>query len=169
MYDDNLAKIFVMNFQEAYRSAKLLILSHERIEALIPLTPSRMKNLTIDDLDKLDAFRVRFCDLQDALGSKVFRSIIKLEEEETETQLDVINKIEKRHIIPSFESWKKIREIRNLFSHDYPESDEQRSESINTAYENTMILIETLDNINAYVQRSLKLPMKGFPLLNKKG
>lgn len=70
VYDKNLAALFLMNFKESYRSAKLLTASRQRIEGLIPLDTSKMKTLSIDDLDMLDAFRVRFCDLQDSLGSK---------------------------------------------------------------------------------------------------
>src|SRR5262249_28814598 len=134
VYDKNLAALFLMNFNEAYRSAKLLMHSYQNLKKLIPLNAAKMGRLSYEELDKLDAFRARFCDLQDSLGAKTFRTLLKLEEEEGATQLDVINKIDKRKIISSFDDWTKLREIRNLFSHDYPDSDEQRAESLNVAY-----------------------------------
>lgn len=166
VYDKNIAALFLLNFKEAYRSAKLLVISHQRIEKLIPLDSSKMGKLSNEELDRLDAFRVRFCDLQDSLGAKTFRSLLKLEEEESESQLDVINKIDKRKIITSFEDWKKLREIRNLFSHDYPDSDEQRAEALNVAYHHTMPLIKTLDNTKSYVEKHLKISMQQFPFLS---
>lgn len=168
VYDENVATLFLMNFKEAYRSAKLLVISHERLQHLMPIQPKRMGELSNEDLDKLDAFRVRFCDLQDSLGAKTFRSLLKLEEEEGETQLDIINKMDKRRIIPSFDAWKKMREIRNLFSHDYPEGDEQRAEALNIAYENSLQLVDTLDNVRAYVETHIKIPMQQFEFLNRK-
>jgi transposase len=124
-----------------------------------------MKTLDVEALDRLDAFRVRFCDLKDSLGSKTFRSLLKLEEEDAKSQLDIINKMDKRGIISSFEEWGQLREIRNLFSHDYPDSDEQRAESLNLAFGNTMKLIDTLDNVKKYVEREIKMPMKNFTFL----
>lgn len=169
VYDKNLAYLFLINFNEAYRSAKLLAHSYRTIKSLIPLTASKMNQLSFDDLDKLDAFRARFCDLQDSLGSKTFRTLLTLEEEEGASQLDIINKMDKREIITSFEDWRRLREIRNLFSHDYPDSDQQRADSLNTAHEHTLKLIQTLNNVRAYVEKNLKIPMPSFPFLGCDG
>ncbi len=168
VYDKNLASLFLMNFKEAYRSAKLLILSHQRISVIMPLTAINMGQLSLEEMDKLDAFRVRFCDLQDSLGAKIFRTLLKLEEESFESQLDIINKMDKRKIIASFADWKSLRDVRNLFSHDYPDSDEQRAESLNIAFNNTMRLIDTLDNVKDYVETHLKIPLDKFTFFNKK-
>jgi uncharacterized protein with HEPN domain len=164
-YDKNLAKLFLLNFNEAYRSAKLLRMSYDRVACLIPLKAEILKNLNPDDLDKLDAFRVRYCDLQDSLGNKTFRSILSLEEEQIGSTLDVLNKMEKRGVLSSFDEWKQLREIRNLFSHDYPETDEEKVEVLNIAYANTLKLVLTVDNIIGYVKKTLDLPMNQFTLL----
>lgn len=168
VYDKNVAALFLMNFKEAYRSAKLLVVSLGRISGLMPLNERKMEKLSFEEMDKLDAFRVRFCDLQDSLGSKTFRSLLKLEEEEGETQLDIINKMDKRQIITSFDKWKKLREVRNLFSHDYPDSEEQRAEALNVAYDNALQLVDNLDNVKAYVEKHLKMSLDQFPFLNRK-
>lgn len=165
-FDKDLAKLFLLNFNEAYRSAKLLMLSFNRMASLIPLKPDSLKTLNADDLDKLDAFRVRFCDLQDSLGNKVFRSIINLEEEQTGSNLDTLNKMEKRGIINSFPVWKHLREIRNLFSHDYPETDEEKAEALNIAYWSTQELVNIVNNIINYMGTAL--PLGQFPIISKK-
>ncbi len=168
VYDKKIAELFILNFNEAYRSGKLLLESHKRIGKLIPLEEGFLKKLEIDDLDKLDAFRVRFCDLQDSLGNKTFRSILNLEEEETGSNLDTLNKMVKRGIINSFDDWKKLRNIRNLFSHDYPDSDKEKAEALNIAYSFSLKLIGTLDNVIKYMEQTLNLPLKEFPPLIKK-
>jgi len=60
------------------------------------------------------------------------------------------------------------QEIRNLFSHDYPDNDEQRADSLNVAFQNTLKLIDTLDNVKEYVEKEIQIPMKEFLFINKK-
>lgn len=146
-----LHKVLLANLSEAYRTAKHLSTSKKRISHLMPLTGNILSKLSEEDMEKLDAFRVRFCDLQDCVGNKVFRALLGVELEKADTMLDVINKFEKRRIIPSVEVWKTLRDIRNLFSHDYPDSDEKRAEVLKLAYENTTLLLEILDAVKMYV------------------
>jgi len=161
-YDQKLASLFYSNFKEAYRSAKLLNSSYLRMKSLMPLTINKFTTLTDEESDRLDAFRVRFYDLQDSLGSKTFRSILALEEERADTQLDVLNKIAKRRIINSFEEWKHLRDIRNLFSHDYPESDQERIDNLNVAYQGTLSLIANINNVITYMSQHRHLAMEDF-------
>jgi hypothetical protein len=42
--------------------------------------------------------------------------------------IDILNCIDKRHLIPNQAQWKVVREIRNSFSHDYPESAPEKIE-----------------------------------------
>ncbi len=134
MSDQKIAALFLQNFNEAYRLAKLLMSSYNRITNLMPLKGSSLLSLNAEELDRLDAFRVRYCDLQDSLGNKTFRSILLLEEELPGSNLDILNKMEKREIIKTFDEWKLLRYIRNLFSHDYPETDQDKAEALNIAY-----------------------------------
>lgn len=76
IFDKKIAELFLLNFREAYRFAKLLLSSYSRITHLMPLQGESFTVLTDDDLDKLDAFRVRYCDLQDSLGNKTFRTLL---------------------------------------------------------------------------------------------
>ncbi|MEM1283303.1 MAG: hypothetical protein AAGG81_07100 [Chlamydiota bacterium] len=163
-YDQKIAELFLMNFKEPYRFATLLRSSYARLQGLFPLSGEKLTNLSTDDLDKVDAFRVRICDLQDTLGAKVFRTLLKLEEEYIGSQLDIINKIEKREIIPSFDTWKELREIRNLFSHDYPEDETRRAEAISIAHKSTPILLNILKSVKQYVEDKVGIPMNEFPM-----
>ncbi|MCE5293756.1 MAG: hypothetical protein LLF94_03985 [Chlamydiales bacterium] len=164
-YDKNLANLFLLNFNEAYRSAKLLMMSYNRTAKLFPLKAEILPTLNLDDLDKLDAFRVRYCDVQDSLDNKTFRSILMLEEENVGSNLDILNKMEKREILRSFEEWKELREIRNLFSHDYPETEEEKAEILNLAYTHTLQLVVTLDRVIEYMKKKLDFTMNQFPFL----
>lgn len=167
-YDQKNADLFLQNFNEAYRSAKLLMSSYNRTLHLMPLKGDQLSSLSEEDLDKLDAFRVRYCDLQDSLGNKTFRSILVLEEEVLGSNLDILNKIEKRQIINSFDEWKLLRRIRNLFSHDYPETDEDKADALTEAFFHVVNLVSVVDNVCRYMQEKNDFNMKGFPSLIEK-
>lgn len=161
-YDKQLAALFIKNLDEAYRSARLLAGSYTKIRPLIPIRAETIDQLGFSELETIDAFRVRFCDLQDCLGRKVFRTLLSLEEEKFSTQLDILNKMEKRELITSFDDWKELRDTRNLFSHDYPESKEQRAQAINSSFERTKTLIIILDRVVNYVRNNLGLDLSKF-------
>jgi hypothetical protein len=163
--DPKLFKLFLQNFDEAYRSAKLIILSCPRVKQFFPLSGASLKDLDIEALDKLDAFRVRFCDLQDAVGHKVFRSLLCLEMESLGSNLDVLNQIEKRDLISSFESWQEIRNIRNLFIHDYPDTLDYKAKILTAAFEKTPELIHVINNIIRYFQKTLKVELHEYAFL----
>lgn len=55
-----------------------------------------MAGLDDETLERLDAFRVRYAQLQDLLASKLFRGLLKREEEPPESMLDIPHAMEKR-------------------------------------------------------------------------
>ncbi len=155
-YDKTLAKSFDENLHSAKRKGELLKSSITRMRAMMPLKTKSLDSLDETSKDMLDAFRVRFSDLQDILGGKVFRTLLLLEEEKLGSQLDIINKIVKRRIIDSFDEWKHWREVRNVFSHDYPEAEQERIEALNLAYALAPKLISVLSHVENYVNEKLK-------------
>jgi len=163
--DSKLLKLFYQNLNEAYRSAKLIILSYPRISNFFPLEGDKLLVLDIDALDKIDAFRVRFCDLQDAIGHKVFRSLLILEMEEIGSNLDVLNQIDKRGLITSFENWQEIRNIRNLFIHDYPDTVDFKAKILTQAFKHIQELIDVLNRVIEYSKKFSNLEFSEFPSL----
>jgi hypothetical protein len=106
-FDPDLGDLFVAHFDEALRAAKSLAVSLRRTAHLFPLPAMALQNLDEESLERLDAFRVRYASLQDILANKLFRSLLALEEEPTLSTLDVLNAMEKRGVLDSFESWKR--------------------------------------------------------------
>jgi hypothetical protein len=164
--DAKLLKLFLQNFDEAYRSAKLIILSYPRVKHFFPLDGENLQKLDIDSLDKLDAFRVRFCDLQDAIGNKLFRSLLLLEMESIGSNLDILNQIEKRKLISSFDKWQEIRRLRNLFIHDYPDTVEFKAQILTKAFQETYELIHVLKRVINYLENVLKVDLDGYDQLD---
>jgi len=161
-FDQKIALIFKDNFNECYRFALNLSTSVRRTETLFPLTAKQMDLLTEDEKERIDAFRVRFCDLQDALGARIFKGLLRLEEESTGSMLDILHSMEKRGILHSFEDWKQLREVRNLFSHESPNSGAARAEALSLAYQYSALLLEILARVKTYVTNQIGLDMSEF-------
>ncbi|WBA87243.1 hypothetical protein [Endozoicomonas sp. GU-1] len=89
-------KLLTQNWFQACRTATRLSVSVVRLKADLPLTADDLQNADEDLMEKLDAFRVRYGDLQDFLGGKVFRSLLMAEDEEPVSMADILNRIEKR-------------------------------------------------------------------------
>lgn len=152
-FDPDLGDLFVANFGEALRSAKSLAVSLRRTAHLFPLSVRVLQNLDEESLERLDAFRVRYASLQDILANKLFRSLLALEEEPALSMLDVLNAMEKRGVLDSFESWKRLRDLRNAFMHDYPDEMDLRSDALTQAHSAAAILLDTLSRLQKYAEQ----------------
>ena len=157
MYDKNVLAIFLNNWSEAIRTAERLKISLRRLNDQFPLDGDDLKSPSDDLIDGLDAFRVRYSDLQDCIGNKIFRGILLLEEEKPASTLDVLNKMEKRKIINTVDAWRKQREIRNAFAHDYPNKESDKAEALNAAWGTAPDMIALLKNVAHYFNPNITL------------
>lgn len=94
-YDRDLAGLFQQSYGEAVRAARNLAVSIKRTACLFPLSAAAMAQLDDEALERLDAFRVRYTQLQDVLAGKVFRALLHLEEESADSMLDTLNRLVK--------------------------------------------------------------------------
>lgn len=146
-------KLLEQNWFQAHRTAERLSASLQRLKSEMPLTLETF--CRADDLffEKLDAFRVRFTDLQDCLGGKIFKSVLLMEDEEPINMADTLNRMEKRSIIESADQWRRFREIRNAFAHDYPEADATRVQAINQAWHAASVVLGIAQQVYLYCDR----------------
>lgn len=101
--DDKKLALFKQNWQEAQRTQARLESSVSRLSSHFPLSSEFINNASDIQMDAIDAFRVRFADLQDCIGNKLFKGILLLEEEQISSTLDTLNQMEKRCIITLLE------------------------------------------------------------------
>ncbi|NQZ52191.1 MAG: hypothetical protein HRT95_19075 [Moritella sp.] len=158
--DTKYVVLYQKNWTEALRTAKRLSSSLQRLASDFPISSASLVSADDDLQDKIDAFRVRFADLQDCIGHKLFRNLLKLEEETPISMVDVLNMMEKRSVLSSPQQWKLLREVRNAFSHDYPESEHERSEALNLAWQHADQLLVILVNLQHYVH-SIGIELEG--------
>jgi hypothetical protein len=89
------------------------------VNKLTPITVSVLESLSRQQVAFLDMMTTRFGKLQDILGSKILPLILEVLEEEAESFVDKLNKLEKLGYIEDANWWGTLRIIRNQIAHDY--------------------------------------------------
>ena len=102
----------------------------------------------------IDAFIFRFIKLQDFMGDKLFKELIKRigEYKDNMSLIDVLDKLEKLEIIDSTDKWLNFRTIRNKLTHEYPNNEEDTISGINLALVYFEQISVILENVKIYVE-----------------
>lgn len=101
------------------------------------------KDISLDDLDALEALSSRFSRVIDLTLQKVFRSIEEIELSAGGTLLDVIHRFQKRGFDLDENRLREMRELRNRIAHEYIE------ELLGELFRELMLATEYLDGIVA--------------------
>ena len=130
--------------------------SYTELKGIMPLTKSVYINLSEEEIKVLDQFLFRFSKLQDAMGQKLFKTILALLKEDIEGKpfVDILNLMEKLSLLGSANDWRELREDRNDLAHNYEDEPEEMSLNINKLYDKKIILENIYLHIkNYYIQR----------------
>jgi hypothetical protein len=109
-----------------------------------------------DRLESLAAFKVRFAELQDHLGSAM-SLIAKIENENVDRFTYVLNYMVKLAILDSMEEWQAIRDLRNAATHDYSAPEAEKAVHFHRLLQNTDYLIQTLGGLKRFVATAYPL------------
>ncbi len=90
--------------------------SYDRV---VPILANQKKQLTIEEKESCEAVTARFARLCDYLFNRAFRTLDQIELVEEGTNIDRLNRMEKRKIIASAHLWRELRELRNDIAHEY--------------------------------------------------
>ena len=145
--------LLLQNWSEVNRCAHRLNSSLARLQADFPLTGERLTTEDESLFERLDAFRVRYADLQDAIGNKLFRSILLALDEKSINMAETLSKMEKYGVLSLVDEWRLMREIRNSFSHDYPDAEQERALTLNRAWETAPALLGVVLAADNYLQQ----------------
>ena len=123
-----------------------------------------IQNITLDleifenreSVKTIDAFIYRFVKLQDYMGDKLFREILKslLEYKDNMSMLDVLSRLEKLEIIASEDRWLDYREVRNKLTHEYPDNQKDVLEGIKISLVYFKEIQTIVRNIEAYINEN---------------
>ena len=134
------------------RHADRLTWAMSQLSGKFPLSSDVIASLSDTELAVLDQFSTRFAKLQDAMGAKLFPAVLELTKEQGSYPafLDKLNRLEKIGAIESADQWLTLREMRNEFSHDYPEDPALQAAILNKAYLLASVLLEILHKIASF-------------------
>ncbi|NOQ65141.1 MAG: hypothetical protein GQ582_11580 [Methyloprofundus sp.] len=110
-----------------------------------------------DDKEKIktiDAFIFRFIKLQDFMGDKLFKVLLKAvgEYKDNMALIDCLDKLEKLGLIKAADQWMNYRLIRNKLTHEYSSNQQEMLEGIQLAMLYFKEIKHILETINSYIQ-----------------
>ena len=108
-----------------------------------------------DNVRIVNSFLFNFSKLQDKIGQKFIKQVLYDLKEIDDFEVpfkDVLNIAEKLALL-STDEWERFREIRNLLSHEYPFSIEERVENIQQALEIYPQLKSSFERLKHAVER----------------
>ncbi len=126
--------------------------SSAKMKSNMPLDKNKYLNLTDDEVEHIDQFLFRFAKLQDAIGEKLFKTILLYLEERVDNKpfIDILNRLEKLELLDDVTVWKELRDDRNELAHNYDDDPEETSQIINKLYNKRTLLIEIYQKIKTY-------------------
>ena len=112
-----------------------------------------------EKIKTLDAFIFRFIKLQDFMGDKLFKELLKSlgEYKDNMSLLDVLDKLEKFEVIKQADQWLDYRIIRNKLTHEYPENQQEMLIGIKAALQQFVQIENILKDIQMFAQKKALL------------
>jgi len=138
---------------------KRMMFAWENINKYFPLTEIRLTKLTPIELALFDQLIYRFSKLQDSMGSRLFKQILEVLEEDISGLpfIDILYKLEKLNLLDDAKDWIVLRQTRNTVSHEYPFFKEVQIEELNLLPEEVVRLAAIWLNLKEYTLKRLAL------------
>ncbi|APW46135.1 hypothetical protein [Rhodoferax antarcticus] len=114
------------------------------------LDAASYEHLDKDDRRLLDQFAYRYTRLQDDMGAKLMPAVLRALGEDIAAMpaLDRFARLEQLGWLASADDWATLRQIRNAFAHDYPDSAQERFERLQAAASAASQLMDCLGLIS---------------------
>lgn len=153
LYKEKLERIF----NECRKHKARIKSSAKEMSSFMPLNSRSYEELSDREVQVIDQFLFRFAKLQDAMGEKLFKTLLLSLDEKVNNLpfIDILNRMEKIEILKSIEEWRELRNIRNELAHNYDDDPEESSMVINKIYEKRDMLLDIFDRIDEYYQSTI--------------
>ncbi len=147
IYEKKLIKIF----NECDKHILRINSATKKMSNFMELYEDKFINLSEDEIEHIDQFLFRFSKLQDAMGQKLFKTMLVYLNEDIESKafIDILNIMEKLYLIEDVNDWKELREDRNELANNYDDDPEGTSKAINKLYNKKDVLINIYQTIKA--------------------
>ena len=120
------------------------------------LGPDDYADLNKEDRRLLDQFAYRYTRLQDDMGARLMPAVLKALGEDivSMSAIDRFGRLEQLGWLPSSDEWLQLRQVRNQFAHDYPDSPAERFERLQVA---TQAAGQLLTVVERFKQKLLEI------------
>ncbi|WP_170919441.1 hypothetical protein [Halomonas sp. BC2] len=145
--------IALLRLQEAWRECQrhmhFIDYALSSLTPCLPLSGSQLAALDDAQIQSLDQFVLRFGKLQDAMGTRLFPSVLLYLQEpyEDRPMLDKLHRLEKLGYLEESEQWQSLRMLRNRFAHEYPDDPDKNAAILMLAIESVPRLVAMLERI----------------------
>ena len=121
--------------------------------ALLALTPAQYSQLSKADRRLLDQFAYRYTRLQDDMGTRLMPAVLKALGEDVApmSAIDRFARLEQLGWLPSADAWATLRQIRNQFTHDYPDDVAERLDRLQAATAAAGQLLTVMEQFDARI------------------
>ena len=132
------------------------------IKNYLPLNYENYQKIKHKDFKILDVIAYRFIKIQSILGEKLFREILNYAEYDIQNKsyIEILSELERMGIL-KVNDWRFLRELRNTFSHDYPDNEKEIIEAINSLYFELNTIKEIYENLKAKYEQIFKIKQMG--------
>ncbi len=129
--------------------------AYSKISDFLPIDEEKYFSFDNNLFAFIDQFIFRFSKLQDVMGSKLFKEILMVADEDVEnlTFRDVLNKLEKIGVLNERQDWLRLRELRNSVAHEYPVTDSDSIDALNELFESKKDIELIFDRCKAFYER----------------
>lgn len=129
--------------------------AYNKIEKHFPLTVETYNQLELEELSFFDQLIFRFSKLQDAMGAKLFTSLLEKLGEQTRGVpfIDLLSKLESLGLIDNAKDWLLLRETRNVVTHEYPFNQKDVIDGLNLLSKHFALILSMWKFIEAYISK----------------
>lgn len=122
------------------------------------LTMADHEALSKADRRLLDQFAYRYTRLQDDMGARLMPAILKAlgEDVAAMSALDRFDRLEQLGWLPDAAAWSALRQIRNQFTHEYPDDAAQRFERLQGATHAAHQLLVVMAHMDSKLKQQIK-------------
>ncbi|NPA10613.1 MAG: hypothetical protein GXO62_00035 [Epsilonproteobacteria bacterium] len=104
----------------------------------------------------VDLLILNYFKAKSIIAEKIFKEILEFVGFDiNKSFVEILNLLEKEGIL-EIKEWRVLRELRNNFSHEYPEEVEEMAQNLNMLFENLDILNEVFYNLKNYYLNAKK-------------
>lgn len=145
---NNIKMKFVQTLYGCNKHKMRLNSAYSKIKSELPFKVETFDRLDEDKIEHIDQFLFRFSKLQDAMGEKLFTTLLILLNEDVRKKpfIDKLNILERLELIDTFK-WIELRKTRNDVAHEYSFNVEEVVDSLNDIFHARKSLIEIYDTI----------------------